>query len=193
MLPKYFRSSFKGFTLIELLVAISILSVVAAIGLTTFTQAQKVARDSKRKQDLRSIAVALEVYYQKYKHYPCATWWINSTGGGYWITNTSNIPSDSAYCGNSSSANSDPFNSTFISTMPVDPVNSGGYSYVYWSRGDGYPAGPPGCGTITGQSYYMYTKLENTADPDAHSKKQYKFCDTVFGTAYNDFFFVTSE
>lgn len=192
MLPKYFRSSFRGFTLIELLVAISILAVVAAIGLTTFTQAQKVARDSKRKQDLRSIAVALEVYYQKYKHYPCATWWINSTSGGFWITNTSNTPGETANCGNTSSATSDPFNSTFITTMPVDPINSGGYSYVYWSRADGY-AGPPACSTVTGQAYYMYAKLENTADPDAHSKKQYKFCNTVFGAAFDNYFFVTSE
>lgn len=192
MLPKHFNSKIKGFTLIELLVAISIVAIISAIGITSFTQAQKVSRDSKRKQDLRSIATALEVYYQKYKHYPCASWWINSTTGGFWITNTSNIPSDPAYCGNSSSGNSDPFNSTFLNVMPVDPINNGTYNYVYWSRADYYP-GPPGCVTSTGQAYYMYTKLENAADSDAHSKKQYKYCNTVFGAGYNDYFFVTSE
>lgn len=50
----------KGFTLLELMVAISIVAIMATIGLVVFSNAQKNARDAKRKQDIQSIAKALE-------------------------------------------------------------------------------------------------------------------------------------
>lgn len=54
----------KGFTLIELMVAISIIAIISAIGFVSYSQAQVVARDGKRKQDLRALQTALELYYQ---------------------------------------------------------------------------------------------------------------------------------
>lgn len=54
----------KGFTLIELLVAISIIAVLSTIGLSTFSGVQKSARNSVRKNDLTTLATALEIYYQ---------------------------------------------------------------------------------------------------------------------------------
>lgn len=50
----------KGFTLIELLVVITIIAVLATIGLTIYTSAQKQARDAKRRGDIDAIAKALE-------------------------------------------------------------------------------------------------------------------------------------
>lgn len=50
----------RGFTLIELLVAISIIAVLAVIGLTFFTTAQKNARDARRRSDIDSVSKALE-------------------------------------------------------------------------------------------------------------------------------------
>lgn len=52
----------KGFTLIELLVVISIIAVLSAIGLSTFLNSQKRARDARREADLESIRSALELY-----------------------------------------------------------------------------------------------------------------------------------
>lgn len=52
----------KGFTLIELMVAISIVAILATVGLVMYSNAQKLGRDSRRQQDLRSIATALELY-----------------------------------------------------------------------------------------------------------------------------------
>ena len=59
----------KGFTLIELLVTISIIAILSTIGLTIFSGTQGKARDSVRKNDLRTLATALEIYYQKNNNY----------------------------------------------------------------------------------------------------------------------------
>lgn len=53
-----------AFTLIELLIAISIITVLSTIGLMTYQGIQGRTRDSIRKSDLRTLATALEVYYQ---------------------------------------------------------------------------------------------------------------------------------
>lgn len=52
-----------AFTLIELLVSISIIAVLITVGLSSYSAAQKKARDAKRKADLRDIRTALEQYY----------------------------------------------------------------------------------------------------------------------------------
>lgn len=55
----------RGFTLVELLVVTSIIAVLSTIGITTYQEIQSKARDSVRKQDLNTLAIALELYYQK--------------------------------------------------------------------------------------------------------------------------------
>ena len=50
----------RGFTLVELLVAITIIAVLAAVGVVVFGGVQAKARDSRRSQDLTAIANALE-------------------------------------------------------------------------------------------------------------------------------------
>jgi prepilin-type N-terminal cleavage/methylation domain-containing protein len=52
-----------GFTLLELLVVIAIIGTFLAVGIGSFSTAQKKARDTKRKTDLREIHNALEQYY----------------------------------------------------------------------------------------------------------------------------------
>ncbi len=49
-----------GFTLIELLVVIAIIGILTTIGVSTYTGAQKNARDARRKIDIDAIASALE-------------------------------------------------------------------------------------------------------------------------------------
>ena len=48
-----------GFTLIELMIAISVVSILATIGIIMFSSTQKSARDAKRKGDLEDIKRAL--------------------------------------------------------------------------------------------------------------------------------------
>ena len=60
----------KGFTLIELLVVITIIGILASIGLNTFTSAQTKSRDAKRKTHLKQLADAFEAYYNDKGGYP---------------------------------------------------------------------------------------------------------------------------
>lgn len=52
-----------GFTLLELLVVIGIIGVLVSLGISSYSTAQKKARDSKRKSDLRAIQSCMEQYY----------------------------------------------------------------------------------------------------------------------------------
>lgn len=62
LLPKTSRTP-HGFTLIELLITISILAVLAVIGITIFGNVQKNARDAKRKADIGAISNSMEAQY----------------------------------------------------------------------------------------------------------------------------------
>jgi len=52
-----------GFTLLEMLVVLGIIGLIMGIAVSSFSTAQKKARDSKRKSDLKTIQNALEQYY----------------------------------------------------------------------------------------------------------------------------------
>jgi general secretion pathway protein G len=69
------RKQKKGFTLIELLVVIAIIGILSAIGLVSLNGAREKARDSKRKSDVASIRVAMELYKddQPLSKYPANT------------------------------------------------------------------------------------------------------------------------
>lgn len=61
-----------GFTLIELLITISIISVLAVIGLIAYGTFLKSARDARRESDLKFIQSALEQYHGDQKYYPAS-------------------------------------------------------------------------------------------------------------------------
>jgi prepilin-type N-terminal cleavage/methylation domain-containing protein len=63
-------SSKSGFTLVEILVAVSIVGVIALIGLPVYTNLQKSARDAKRIVDLHEIQTALEQNFATSHFYP---------------------------------------------------------------------------------------------------------------------------
>lgn len=52
-----------GFTVLELLVVISIIAVLSAALLATFSIARRKSRDASRAADFKSLQVALELYY----------------------------------------------------------------------------------------------------------------------------------
>lgn len=53
----------KAFTLIELLVVIAIIGILSSVVLGSLNTARAKARDAKRKQDMKMIANALQMYY----------------------------------------------------------------------------------------------------------------------------------
>lgn len=70
----------RGFTLIELLVVISIISILATIGIASYQGAQKNARDARRRSDVDAIAKSLEVNKDQSSLYypPISPTWFES-------------------------------------------------------------------------------------------------------------------
>jgi type II secretion system protein G len=65
-----FHSTHTGFTLIELLIVVAIISILAAIALPNFQQAQVRAKVARVESELRAIATALESYRVDNENYP---------------------------------------------------------------------------------------------------------------------------
>jgi len=95
-----------GYTLIEILVAISIIAVLTAVGVTSFTSVNKKSRDAKRKSDIEQIRSALEMYRADNGSYPATD-------------NLDDLEVDS-----------------YIAKIPLDPKDGQtGYTYVYTALG----------------------------------------------------------
>jgi prepilin-type N-terminal cleavage/methylation domain-containing protein len=162
-----------GFTLIELLVVVTIISILTLIGFAVYSGIQSKARDGLRKADLGSIRHALEFYYQKNGHFPCAPDWQNSS----FIWNDMWIWEECVGAGGPSS-----LDSNYIKKTPSDPkINDGypwsvdQYSYAYWA-GD-TTSTSPSCQYKTGQYYILVAKLENENDSENAGHKDYYYCD----------------
>lgn len=70
-LPQTSRNP-QGFTLVELLIVITIIAVLAVIGVTVYSGTQKTARDSRRRADIDAISSALEAHYNTTANQYCA-------------------------------------------------------------------------------------------------------------------------
>jgi prepilin-type N-terminal cleavage/methylation domain-containing protein len=60
----------QGFTLIELMTVMALIAIISGALWGNFFTSLGKGRDSKRKQDLDSVAKALEIYYYDNKRYP---------------------------------------------------------------------------------------------------------------------------
>ena len=159
------------------MVAITILGIVSAIGLTAYSKAQAIARDGRRKQDIRAIQTALEIYYQKNNHYPCVgSTAETSAAGGNWI-----VDSAAAGTGCGVSGVDAVMNNAYINQMPLDPqntttawddTNQNVKEYFYTT-----PALGGSCPSQQGQYYILKTHLENVNDSESCKNKLYTRCD----------------
>lgn len=60
----------RGFTLIELLVVIAIIAILTSIVVGSLSNAKKSTRDSRRIADIKTIQLALALYYSDHNYYP---------------------------------------------------------------------------------------------------------------------------
>lgn len=110
----------KGFTLIELLVVIAIIGILAAMVLVAISGARAKARDATRKNDLRSIKSALEIY--------------NSDNDQY-IAGAANDAFESIVA-NLVGA----LEPSYMKTAPTDPVGTNEYMYASHNDSSGAAA-----------------------------------------------------
>lgn len=96
------RKNQKGFTLVELLIAITILAILAVIGVTTYSGLQTNARNARRRADVDQIAKSIEVHYNQSTNQFCT-----GAAGTYCA------PAANWYSGG---------------TIPVDPGNGASYT-----------------------------------------------------------------
>jgi len=57
------KNTQRAFTLLELLVVIAIIGILISLGVASFSNAQRKARDSRRREDMKAIQNGLEQYY----------------------------------------------------------------------------------------------------------------------------------
>ena len=57
------QNKLKAFTLLELLVVIAIIGILISLGVASFSNAQRKARDSRRREDMKAVQNGLEQYY----------------------------------------------------------------------------------------------------------------------------------
>lgn len=126
-----------GFTLLELIIVMAILSILAVIVTGTFSSSMRRGRDSRRKDDLRSITGALETYYNDKGVYP-----------------TGNANGEMVGCG-AADAGTCPWGGQFTDSegtlymvlIPDDPIDTQRYFYV-----------------SGGTDYKLYARMENVLD-----------------------------
>jgi len=140
----------RGFTIVELLVVVSIISLLASVVLGSLTTARMKGRDARRMEDIHQIQLALSLYYSDNGHYPSGGWYYSCNGT--W----SGLQAILA---------------PYISSLPVDPVNTscngpwnvGYFTYSYGSTG--------------GDKYDLVGALETTGSAYACASRKYLFHD----------------
>lgn len=125
-------SAIKGFTLIELLVVMSIISALTALTIVGFLPAQKQARDTQRKSDLKQYQNALELSANK--------------NGGLFPSRTS---------GGGDRASATLCQDLGLGSCPEDPKYSSDPTQVYLYQTDG-----SGGGNLDATTYVLWVKTE---------------------------------
>lgn len=166
----------RGFTFIEVLVAATIIAVLMATGVVSYSSVNKSSRDTKRKSDLAQIINALEMYRADNGYYPQSAcgWDCNgyrySNGGDSWIPEL--------------------VTGGYLQKVPLDPRNTGG---APWGNGADYLYAYGNVGRTTyGATYDLTAHLENTSDSDRCGVRNWRFhfndrawC-TAFGGNYSN-------
>jgi prepilin-type N-terminal cleavage/methylation domain-containing protein len=96
------KSPARGFSLIELLVVIAIIAVLSTVVLASLNTARQKGRDAKRISEIKTLQLALDLYYDANGVYPST---IGTTGSSVLVSGG------------------------FIAALPVDPLNGNVFNY----------------------------------------------------------------
>jgi prepilin-type N-terminal cleavage/methylation domain-containing protein len=118
-----------GFTLIELLVVISIISLISSVILASLNTARAKARDAAILADVKTLATALELYYDDHGEYPAANNYSGNCCQSYAFTQ---IKGD----------DTDPFFISELAPYLKQLPNPGTYVDPYFSKGSMSGSGP---------------------------------------------------
>jgi prepilin-type N-terminal cleavage/methylation domain-containing protein len=138
---KFKKKGRSGFTLIELLVVIAIIGLLSSVVLSSLNTARAKARDAQRIASLKQMNLALQMYYDANGSYPN---YFGSSGNPLWSEGGTLALALKPY----------------LSKLPIDPINSGGYYYAYWRL----PQGAWGPGLDCNNKYILFAgQLETSS------------------------------
>lgn len=155
-----------GFTLIEILVAATIIAVLTAIGVVSYTSINQRSRDAKRKSDLEQIRSALEMYRADNGHYPYRCGWVSY-----------NYPSPGLRL-------KELLVPDYMTAVPLDPKisNPAGYAVSGGDGSFGYMYSSDNCSAVLGRHYALWAQLESPSAADTASLTQGS--ETQYNTGY---------
>ncbi len=184
-----------GFTLVELLIVVAIIAVLVSVGAVSYTTAQRNARDSQRKSDLKKIQLALEQFHADNGAYP------DEQGEEYDLPNLPADTVDEMSCQTNGKNPWDPphvprihvgdpftcFGNTYLSNMPGDPLTGVAYLYEIHENMNYHPGLLPWCDNpqdtnytsyLHGncQKYTLWARLENLNDPEVVRSTNDQMC-----------------
>ncbi len=123
------------------MVVMVIMGILVAIGTGSYVSATRRGRDNHRKDDLHSIATALESYFSDKGHYP------SNNGSGQMVGCCANTGCGDTEVCNWGGKMQDTNGTIYMVLVPDEPISSQKYYYVG-----------------AGNTYKLYARLENTQD-----------------------------
>lgn len=128
----------RGFTLIELLVVIAIIGLLSSIVLASLNTARAKTRDAIRLQDINTIKIALELYYNDNGKYPdsptlCT---VATSPNAAWCNSIEDLQNGKWLAGNALAQ--------YLPNHPVDPLPDAAADWLL-------------PGSINGGTYYYYS------------------------------------
>ncbi len=143
-----------GFTLIELLISISIIAILSVIGMVSYTNFLKGARDNKRQADLKFIQSALEEYHSDLLVYPTAPTVSGNPGFNTVLPNGGVFNSDTGR----GTISAPTTQKIYFNAVPRDPTQASTFPYCYTTT----PALCVNNVSNNCTSYTLYARLENS-------------------------------
>ena len=132
-----FRNYRRGFTILEMLIVIAIITMLSSLAFVQFQTARARARDSQREKEVKTLQDALALY----------------------ATSVATYPIYSGFLTGNDAASMELMAKDTISKVPIDPINTGAYRYVYDS----------GNGTTYTITYYLETDSIPGKQPGANT------------------------